>query len=312
MPVVVQYVATIGEVSLNKRDGNYLFTIQPSLSDGKGTEHCEEVRQNAFAIRDEFLRLKTPSEAFDFLSKTGQFSPVHYTLSWIELQKWQRFAHLVQEHAQLARAMDQGLLTGECAEVLKALTGIYDSSFFDLPESETDLSDRLWFEEQVKRNPELTGFAEEGKRKNAERRRQLWKWFRRPAGKACSIEWIPKNPQPNDGELFRKLQVGGTMIEFLLPREELRPVFLIRPAYMLEAIAASIFADRANGIEYRSCECCLELFPLGSHKNKLYCNQERCKNTAHQRRKRASLRDQKLTDSATDKLRLPAKRAKRR
>jgi hypothetical protein len=291
MPVVVHYVARIGDVRLTMRDGEYIFTISRSLSDGRGTQHWEEVTQNAFAIRNEFLKLKTPSEALDFLTKTGQFFPLDSTLSWSELQKWQRFTYLVQEHSELARAMEEGTRTGECAEALKALSGMYDSEFFDLPDSKSALEDQFWFEERVKRHPELKDSL-----------RQVWSWFRQPAGKACSIEWIPKKSRPNDDKLVRKLQAGGAMIEYLVAREDLRPVFLIRPEYSLEAIAASVFAERANGVEYRSCEYCKELFLVGSHKNKLYCSKERCKNTAHQHRKRKKARERKLNSEASNEL----------
>jgi hypothetical protein len=87
------------------------------------------------------------------------------------------------------------------------------------------------------------------------------------------------------------------MIEYLVPRDRLRPVLLIRPEYTLEAIAAAIFADRANGVEYRTCKHCTELFRVGSHKDKMYCNTERCKNTAHQQRKRAKVRAKKMEEN---------------
>jgi hypothetical protein len=293
MPVVVHYVARIGDVRLTKRGDEYIFKINRTLSDGEGRERSIEVQQNAFEIRDEFLKLKTPSEALDFLTNTGQFSPLDFTLRWSELQRWQRFTYLVQEHVQLARAMDEGLRVGECAEALKALSGSYDSAFFDLEDPKSAVADRFWREEQVRRHPELTEYVREGERINAERKRQVGSWFRQPAGNACSIEWIPKTLQPDDDELARKLQAGGAMIEYLVPRDNLRPVFLIRPAYSLEAIAASVFADRANGVEYRSCKYCEELFLVGSHKNKLYCSKARCKNTAHQKRKRENARETK-------------------
>jgi hypothetical protein len=149
----------------------------------------------------------------------------------------------------------------------------------------------------------LNRSLQKGERAKILRRRELWNWFRQPTGKARSIEWIPKSAHSEDGELISKLQAGGAMIEYLVPRDRLQPIFLIRPAYTLEAIAASVFADRANGVEYRSCECCKELFPVGSRKTKLYCNKERCKNTAHQRRKRANARERKLNTEAVNKFR---------
>ena len=271
MPVVVHYVARIGETSLAMKDGEYAFTISPELIDHQNpqrTHYCDEVSQNAFAIRDQFLRLTAPGEALDFLSKTGQFSPIHSRLTWNELQRWQRFVYLVQEHSELARAMDAGIQTGEHAEVLKALTGMYESSFFGSLDS---------LGSTPKPSP--------GERHTILARRRICSWFRQPAGEASSIEWMSKRHLDDDA-LIRKLRAGGAMIEYLVPRTDLRPVFLIRPTCTLEAIAATLFADRANGIEYRSCECCHELFLVGKRKNKLYCNQARCKNTAHQRRKR--------------------------
>ena len=146
----------------------------------------------------------------------------------------------------------------------------------------------------MKRHPDIRNSLQESERKMTQRRRELWSWFRQPNGNACSIEWIPTNEQPRDDELIRKLQAGGAMIEYLVNRDRLRPVFLVRPSYTLQAIAAAVFADRANGVEYRQCELCKDLFRVGSHKNKLYCDKKSCKNTAHQRRKRANARERKL------------------
>jgi hypothetical protein len=294
MPVVVHYAAHVGEARLVKRGGDFVFAIDSTVSGGDGKEWWEEVRQDAFAIRDAFLKLETPSEALDFLSKTGQFSPLHATISWKEFQRWQHFAYLIMEHSQLASVMNNGQLTGECAEALKALSGIYDSSFFDVPEADFDISSRVSLEHEVNRHPEIRNSLQESELKMTQRRRELWSWFRQPNGNACSIEWIPTNERPRDDELIRKLQAGGAMIEYLVNRDRLRPVFLVRPSYTLQAIAAAIFADRANGVEYRQCELCKDLFRVGSHKNKLYCDKKSCKNTAHQRRKRANAREREL------------------
>ena len=78
------------------------------------------------------------------------------------------------------------------------------------------------------------------------------------------------------------------MIEFLLPQDAMRPVLFIRATNTLEAIAAAIYADRIEGIEYRACEVCSDLFEVGTRDEKKYCSRERCKNTAHQRRMRAN------------------------
>jgi hypothetical protein len=118
------------------------------------------------------------------------------------------------------------------------------------------------------------------------KRRELYAWFREPPGAACSIQWVPKRDE-DEQAVLRKLGAGGAMIEFLLAQNALKPVLLIRPSNTLQAIAAAIYGDRINGVEYRACEVCKSLFKLGAHSEKKYCNREQCKNTAHQRNRRA-------------------------
>jgi hypothetical protein len=96
-------------------------------------------------------------------------------------------------------------------------------------------------------------------------------------------------------DLLRKLQTGGAMIEYLVPREELRPVLFITVKTTLEAIAAANYADRIHGVEYRECKECRKLFKLGVHKKRKYCDRERCKNSAHQRDRRKRKRDDETT-----------------
>jgi hypothetical protein len=143
------------------------------------------------------------------------------------------------------------------------------------------------FNARAMQNPEVANAVREGARLMKQQRRELETWFRQPPGNAWSIQWIPKSEQDEEA-VIRKLRAGGAMIEFLLPRAALRPLLLIRPRFTLEAIAAAIFADNSNGVEYRACDACSALFKIGAHKDKKYCDEKRCKNTAHQRRMRAN------------------------
>jgi hypothetical protein len=299
MPVAISYVARIVRVALLKDGEDHWFRVTRAFTDDEGRkgEQWSDEPRDASVVRDEFLKVKTPSEALDFLSATGEFSPLGDTIRWSEFKLYQRFASLVQEHNQLASAMSSGLRSGEYAEALKALTGIYPSRFFDLPQKpESDLEKR-W-----RKDPVAGPLIREGEAVNERQRRELWTWFREPPGGACSIQWIPKDAESNKA-LFRKLQAGGAMIEYLVPRETLRPLFLIRARFTLQAIAAAIYADRIQGAEYRTCSVCNSLFRVGAHRDKKYCNREQCKNTAHQRNRRAALRDKQSGTTATSKRR---------
>lgn len=331
MPIVLDYTATVGGVEYFKRGEEYIFIPKRALPDGQYGEQWESVRESPYSIRDEFFKVKTVEQAMEFLRKTGEFSPLRPRLTWTEFQKWQRFAWLVQEHNELAAAMQSREWSGEHSEVLKALTGIYPSSFFD------GCEDALYQREQPKSDPaaealrleelsqqcreaanheeflnareretqELTAQYARDKyeQESEQRRRDLWQWFIKPP---VRIEWGPVDeaaaehilklhtdsatgialPIVEESPLLR----GGSLIEFLLPQEQLAPQLVIQPKYALQAIAAAIYAERIHGITSRKCEWCGDLFLVGRHKDKRYCDAKRCKGNAQKQRYRANLR----------------------
>lgn len=306
MPVIVPYVAMVGRVEHYKRGEEHYFNITRALEDGRAGEEWEEKPLNAHAVRDEFLTVKDWSGAYDFLCTTGIFSPLNDTITWSDFQRWQVFSELVLEHGELALAMQENRWDGVLGEALKALTGIYPSSFFRVKNElvSTEADERL--EREKREHPEIVPGLQEGERIGELRRRELYAWFRRPPGRDCSIEWFPKRMEHTD-EVLPKLNIGGAMIEFLLPRDALRPALVIHPSYTLQAIAASIYADHNNGIDFRTCDFCRRLFPIGAQKGKKFCNQMKCKNAAHSRKVRKDARESKLRSQAEKKLRKSSK-----
>lgn len=282
MQVVIWYVAIVGRVEHHKRGEDHVFRITRKLGDGRRGEEWEEKPLNAYAWRDRFLAVKQWSEALEFLGRTGVFSPLSDSITWNEFQRWQRFALLLQEHDELAAAMQSGRLSEEHGEVLKALTGIYPSSFFDVLSKPASADEAKW-----RADAEIGQMIQKGIAHQERRRRELLTWFREPPGAACSIQWVPKSEEDRQA-VWRKLQAGGAMIEFLLPQNALRPVLLIRPSNTLQAIAAAIYGDRIHGVEYRACEMCKALFKVGAHRDRKYCDRARCKNRAHQKNRRAN------------------------
>jgi hypothetical protein len=297
MAVVVWYVGIQRRFEHFKRGEEHFFRITHRLADGSRGEDMEGRVLNAYAVRDEFLKVKEWSGALEFLGSTGIFSPLGDTLTWSEFQRWQRFVYLVQEHNELATAMQSGWRAGEHSEILKALTGNYPSSFFDFPPMPESELEARWRAE-----PEMGPMIQEAESHLERKRRELWAWFREPPGAACSIEWVPHRVEDKQA-IWHKLQAGGAMIEFLLPQSTLQPVLLIRPSNTLEAIAAVIYGDRIHGVEYRACEVCKNLFKLRAHKDKKYCDRESCKNTAHQRRRRAVAKARKIGSTEIRKTR---------
>lgn len=288
MPVFIDYEASWGEFELSKRGEEYLFQFTlESKQVEEGNSTWRHSRLNADAILGNFQNAKTPTQALDFLNQTGQFSTLTSRFSWSYFQRWQRLAYLLQEHDLLESAMRSGLWEGEFGEVLKALAGNQENTFFEGFELDP-IGARAMSEKHTRwfLDPQNAERVREEIRIMNEERAELCAWFRQPPDTACSVEWIPKNE--DDYQTIFPLVANGAMAEFLLPQEAMRPVLFIQPTNTLEAIAAVIYADRISGVEYRACEVCSELFEVGSRDEKKYCSRERCKNTAHQRRMRAN------------------------
>ena len=282
MQVVVWYVAIVGRAEHHKRGEEHVFWITREFADGRRGEEWEEKPLNAYAVRDQFLAVKEWSEALEFLGCTGVFSPLSDSITWSEFQRWQRFAYLVQEHDGLASTMQGDKWGGENGEVLKALSGIYSSSFFSSPPKPESSLEAEW-----RADPHIGPMIQKGIAHQERKLRELCAWFREPPAAAASLQWVPKN-DADKKTVLRKLQAGGAMIEFVLPQSALQPVMLIRPYCTLQAIAAAIYGDRIHGVEYRACEMCKVLFKVGAHKEKKFCDRGTCKNRAHQKNRRAN------------------------
>lgn len=290
MPVLISYEATWGEYKLSKRGDEYVFqfTIAPEIvrEEGDYSSRWHYSYLNADAILGGFQTVKTPMEALDYLNQTGRFTMPIEEFSWSYFKRWQRFAYLVQEHDTLASAMLSGNRDGELGEALKALAGDRCSTFFDGTELKP-IGTPAQLEEHSSSlvDPTNQTSGNQTRRMSADLS-QACDWFRQPPDRACSIEWVPKNE--TDAQTISPLVDQGAMAQFLLPQEAMRPILFIQPLNTLQAIAAVIYADRISGVEYRVCEVCSELFKVGSRSEKKYCSRERCKNTAHQRRMRAT------------------------
>jgi hypothetical protein len=223
MPIVVDYMATVGRVEFFKRNEEHVFVQTKTLPDGQYGEKWESVRENPYTIRDEFYKIRTVGEAIEFLQKTGEFSPLRPRLSWTEFQMWQRVAQRVQEHDELAAMARSDSWNGECGETLKALTGIYPSSLFD------GCEDALYVHEQPKHDPttdavrleELRRAQDEAEnheewlkvfelqnqelraqhtraeweQEDEQKRRDLWRWFIKPP---VRIVWGPIDEEAAD------------------------------------------------------------------------------------------------------------------
>jgi hypothetical protein len=298
MPIEVYYPARIVRVLKAFREGEAVFIATRWLQGQEGeVEGCEQESLDAYAIRDEFFNVKTERQALDFLRATGEFLPYRDEISWHTFRLWQRLAELVRERDTLAVAHRETMLArrphpkAELDQVLRLLTGIYSHEYFGpphvVPESTLEMLRRS--AQVLGKKPEraLVGLRE-GEELGRQRQRALESWFDAPPPEAYSIEFVPRERDP---ERLSQLGGGGALMGLLFSPEELRPILVIRPRCTLEAIAAAIYAERIASVRAGKCKGCGEWFEIGSQKGKAYCDDPRCKEKIKKRNQRNNARE---------------------
>ena len=275
MQVIVDYRIAPGSVTHTVRGEAHIFDVEVPFA-----QDYEKKPVNAFALRDKFLCAQGWNGAFDFLRVMGPFSPVSNRITLKEFERWQEFTKLIlvkEKREALSSALRDGNWSGDFAEVLKALTGLYPSSFFDgvgIREAPEEAA-LTWKPRHL--TPEDAVLIKQSEIKYEQRRVErlnaLCAWFRKPPEKACSIRWVPKGPEEWE-EALELLKAGRVLLdadarpgfEFSLPRTGLMPVLVIEARCSLQAIAASIYAEYWDGVEYKKCPECGIVFRLGAGK----------------------------------------------
>lgn len=293
MQVIVDYRISPRSFSHTVRGEDHIFDVEIPFA-----QDLEKKPINAFALREKFLCAQGWSGAFDFLRVTGPFS-MNPRVSLKEFERWQEFTQFIlvkEKREALASSLREGDWTGDSAEVLKALTGLYPSSFFagvgissEVLMAHTEpyrnsfrdgLGKELAEMGRVLKRPltpeeiALVNRASiENERERLQRIKGLCAWFQRPPNEACSIRWVPRGPEEWN-EAQKLLKAGRVLLngdarpgfEFLLPRTALMPVLVIEARCSLQAIAASIYADYWDGVEHKRCPECGMVFRLGAGK----------------------------------------------
>lgn len=275
MQVVVDYRIVPGSVTHTVRGEDHIFDVEVPFA-----QDYEKKPVNGFALRDKFLCAQGWNGAFDFLRVMGPFSPVSDRITLKEFERWQEFTKLIlvkEKREALSSALRDGNWSGDFAEILKALTGLYPSSFFDAVGIREALDEpaSTWKPKHI--TPEQVALIKQSEieyeQRRVERLKALCAWFRRPPEKACSIRWVPKGPGEWK-EALELLKAGRILLdadarpgfEFSLPRTALMPILVIEAQCSLQAIAASIYADYWGGVEYKNCPECGTVFRLGAGK----------------------------------------------
>jgi hypothetical protein len=107
MPIVVWYISSGATVRCERQGRDFLFRFYAA--------HPRQPDQiDAYALREAFLKVRTPDEALDFLTCTGYFMdisekesgrialPIHKELTWSDFRKWQELVRRILSDGPLS------------------------------------------------------------------------------------------------------------------------------------------------------------------------------------------------------------------
>ena len=325
MPIEIDYRVRLGSVICEYRgqeccfwqrdtlemreraDGEY--TQMQKLADGTYTHQISAPEElDPYAIRDAFEKVKNESDALKFLKHAGRFWPKRSDVTWSQFQEWQEFVHLIRQHdfPELAQTNERA------TQALLAVNG-FDNTFFTAPHSPYSDADKGELE-RAPNGASVLGLISKERKENLVR--LIHSFFAPPA------EWMTTMYPPTDDATATAMEQDAragvfslhTPLEFLAQKYELKPVLVLQPPTILEAIAATIFADRRHGLRFGKCLHCKRIFEKRSgHKTK-YCPNKTCKSAALQKgwRKRDKARREKERLQAAAALANETKRKQRR
>jgi hypothetical protein len=209
-----------------------------------------------YAIRRAFEAIRNPDGAARFLNEAGNFWPF-IAITWKQFQEWQRFFGWLRVNPTVARNDPDGRKAWDAAVGR-------GSEFFS--ESDKDFThSRFPPEAQNEIGPEdLRGIE-------GEDRQTLWalrRFVSHPQGPGSqariSLGWFDTDVSypPEDWESRRAKKVNP---------DARVPFLLVEAHNALEAIAATIYADHAQGMRYGRCKHCARLFKIESAHGQEFC-----------------------------------------
>lgn len=186
---------------------------------------------------------------------------------WSQFQEWQRFFHWLRQPYEKAAGSPEG------AKAWRTADGFQNHFFTTLPEPERN---------------RVSNFA------------PLWRFALRPErlhGTSIEIKWHEAEDKTFDPRPPVKEWKG----------KEQKPFLSIETHNIVEAIAATIYADRCYGLDYEACKKCGRLFKVESNHGQEFCpaparlQSSPCKNAYQAQARRDMLKAAKAAPKAKRK-----------
>lgn len=303
----VEYWQTLPRLADGRIDSEELQKQNEERANAPQVIH-EPIRLDPYAVMEAFECVQSQEELLSYLNEAGMFWSLG-SLTWTQFLEWQRFVQCVRD----PNFPENCLMDKYAAEALSAVNG-FPNTCFPASAWKDDWVTRRERERAAERG-EADPFAFSKKFHEEEIRRQAM-CFRKPSPKMFENHFlVPKKMLPTDAEMRERAEPHTSMsgkqrvqqtekklqtlsklnwfAESYIAEYGLKPAIVVRAGWILDAIAAAIWANRYSGIKYARCEGCQRLFNKESEHGRKYCSGT-CKNVVTQREWRKRKRDEKL------------------
>jgi hypothetical protein len=290
LPVRIDYQSHRYEHFMRPVGDDWLLCFSQAKGQWNSGTIRETTNLDPYAIRDAFDSVETAEEATRFLSECGRFWKFEQLL-WSQFREWKSFFQWMRLDPKQACKTPEGKRAWDTA-------GGLGNSFFGQTDAEfsrsrfpsdaiEEIGPARWREIEIEDRHSLYDL-----------RRFALHPIRAHEGSQVSLSWYdPKDTNaPEDWKARRKRIAKGTGLE---------PFMRVEALCIIEAIAATLFADRADGLRYAKCKQCRRLFKIESDHGQQFCpapshlKSSPCKNAylQHERRKTERLAIEFILDS---------------
>lgn len=270
VPFVIHYRARREQVVSWDKAGDVVFSrkIDPPVVVGVPIEDEGPIAFDPYKVRSAFDSADAESESSvrQFLNSAGTFWPFG-TVSRSQFREWQTFVKLIRRDDFLQLAVTDH----KAQDASKALNNWPNRKFFNFDEPEPTEDDLEW----ESRIPGLRADLVKAAEWRAARLRELLAYFASPTVhfRSCYTPEATERLKSEDALPTWPPADGDTM-----------PILVYEPSNVLEAIAATISADRLQRIAHRACGGCGRLF-LRTKPSQKYCGGADCKDKARATRR---------------------------
>jgi hypothetical protein len=268
VPIAIDYCVLRECVASWEKANDIVFSRKidsTPIKVGVAIAHEQPVSLDPYKVRADFEKADSEVSVRRFLNSAGPFwRRGQVRLS--QFREWQAFVKLIRRDDFLQLAAQDP----EAQQAALALNSFPNTFFhFDHPDDLAEIQ-RIQTD-----HPEFRASFDEARNWHEQQRRELLAYFASPTIAVHSC-YTP--------EAIKRLKGEGKRPAWPPTNSDTMPIIVYKPRNVLECIAATISADRLQGIAHRACQGCGSLF-LRAKESQKYCGGTACKDKARTARR---------------------------